>query len=110
MLYAASAVATLAIGVVGAFAAVHPVQRLLAINIGYSGVFLVFVSIARRSPSGPADPVPHALVLTGIVVSVSATAVALSLSRRLARARRTRTERPPASTRATGEPAGEGGA
>jgi len=30
-----------------------------------------------------ADPVPHALVLTGIVVAVSATAMALALGRRL---------------------------
>ena len=30
-----------------------------------------------------ADPVPHALVLTGIVVAVSATAMALALGKRL---------------------------
>lgn len=38
---------------------------------------------AWREPPGTPDPVPHALVITGIVVMVSATAVALSLIRRL---------------------------
>lgn len=85
-LYAASAVATLAIGTTGAFGDVQPTRRLLAVSIAYSGLFLVFVAMARRAPSELADPVPHALVLTGIVVSVSATAVALSLARRLVRA------------------------
>jgi multicomponent Na+:H+ antiporter subunit C len=32
---------------------------------------------------GIADPVPQAMVLTGIVVSVAATALALALARRL---------------------------
>ena len=86
VLYAASAAATVAIAGVGAFVAVEPVRRLLSINIAYSGVFLAFVALARRTTSGEADPVPHALVLTGIVVSVSSTALALSLTRRLVRA------------------------
>lgn len=87
-LYAASASATVAIAVVEAFGASEPVRRLLAINIAYSGVFLVFVAIARRAASGLADPIPHALVLTGIVVSVSSTVVALALTRRLVKATR----------------------
>ena len=101
MLYAASAVATVAIAGVGAFVAVEPVRRLLCINIAYSGVFLAFVALARRTASGTPDPVPHALVLTGIVVSVSSTAVALSLARRLVRAteRSSRSASPPPSER-----------
>ena len=39
------------------------------------------VGLAQRS--GLADPVPQAMVLTGIVVSVAATALALALARRL---------------------------
>jgi multicomponent Na+:H+ antiporter subunit C len=48
-----------------------------------SGIFLLMVSIASRNPEGPPDPVPHALVLTGLVVAVSFTAFALVLTRRI---------------------------
>jgi len=46
-----------------------------------SGAFLVLVGLAQRS--GTPDPVPQAMVLTGIVVAVAATALALALARRL---------------------------
>jgi hypothetical protein len=46
----------------------------LAINLMGSGTFLVLVA-----PADPADPVPQAMVITGIVVAVSATALALNL-------------------------------
>lgn len=58
-------------------------RKLIAINIAGGGVFHVLIAIAYRGDVAPPDPVPHALVLTGIVVAVSATALALSLNRRL---------------------------
>lgn len=85
MLYAAAAVGMTVMGFVGTFDAQHPVRRILALNVASSGVFLILVASARRSASESPDPVPHALVLTGIVVSVSATALGLSLAKRLAR-------------------------
>jgi multicomponent Na+:H+ antiporter subunit C len=57
--------------------------RLLALNVCGAGVFLIFIAIAYGGIEIMADPVPHALVLTGIVVAVSATAMALALGRRL---------------------------
>ena len=45
------------------------------------GVFMMLVALASRT-TGIAtrpDPVPHAMVLTGIVVAVSATALGLAL-------------------------------
>ncbi|WP_246221676.1 NADH-quinone oxidoreductase subunit K [Marichromatium bheemlicum] len=57
-------------------------RKLIAINIMGSGVFHLLIAIAERGTEPP-DPVPHALVLTGIVVAVSATALALVFSRRL---------------------------
>jgi len=59
-------------------------HRLIGINVMGAGVFLVLVVVAYRGPGVAPDPVPHALVLTGIVVAVSATALALALARRLA--------------------------
>jgi len=58
-------------------------RRLIAINVMGSGVFLVLVAVAYRGTALTPDPVPHALVLTGIVVAVSATALALALGQRL---------------------------
>ena len=60
-------------------------RRVLAINVMGAGVFMLLIAVAYRGPRMPPDPVPHALVLTGIVVAVSATALALALARRLRR-------------------------
>ncbi|EXJ13736.1 NADH-quinone oxidoreductase subunit K [Imhoffiella purpurea] len=57
-------------------------RKLIAFNVMGSGVFHILVAISERGALRP-DPVPHALVLTGIVVAVSATALALALDRRL---------------------------
>lgn len=86
VLYAISGVVLFAIGLYGLFTCEHVVRKIIAANVMGSGVFLVLVALARRTPSGLPDPVPHALVLTGIVVSVSATACALALAKRLERA------------------------
>ncbi|MEW7975715.1 MAG: NADH-quinone oxidoreductase subunit K [Candidatus Thiodiazotropha endolucinida] len=57
--------------------------RILGLNVSGAGIFLIFVSLAYRGDSMPTDPIPHALVLTGLVVAISATALALALNRRL---------------------------
>lgn len=68
-----------AMGIWGVVALAHPLRKLLALNILGSGVFLVLVAVADRGTGAPADPVPHALVLTGLVVAVSATALGVVL-------------------------------
>ncbi|WP_338863802.1 cation:proton antiporter subunit C [Myxococcus stipitatus] len=85
VLYALSGMVMFSVGLVGLFTHQHVVKRILAANIMGSGVLLVLVALARRVPSGPPDPVPHALVLTGIVVSVSSTALGVALARRISR-------------------------
>lgn len=57
----------------------HLLRKILAINVMGSGVFLILVALARRSSEAQADAVPHAMVITGIVVAISATALALTL-------------------------------
>jgi multicomponent Na+:H+ antiporter subunit C len=57
------------------------IAQLIAANVLGSGVFLLFVALARRGAE--ADPVPHAMVLTGIVVAVAATGLGLGLARRV---------------------------
>lgn len=82
-LYALSGLALVVLGLHGLFTRPHLVRKIIAANVVGSGVFLVLIALAHRTGGPAPDPVPHALVLTGIVVSVSATSVALSLARRL---------------------------
>lgn len=72
-----------ALGLVGTLGKRSLLAKILAINICGAGLFLALVAIAYRGMNTPPDPVPHALVLTGIVVAVSATALGLALRRRL---------------------------
>lgn len=60
-----------------------PLRKVLAVNVMSSAVFLVLVALARRVPGAAPDPVPHAMVITGIVVAVSSTALAIVLINRL---------------------------
>jgi len=85
LLYGLAGIALVAMGLYAALAARHVLRRLLGLNVLGSGVFMMLVALASRttdSASRP-DPVPHAMVLTGIVVAVSATALALALLRRM---------------------------
>ena len=81
--YALSGAFLFAVGLYGLLAHPHLVRRIVAFNVVGSGVFLVFGAIAARAPDAGTDPVPHASVITGIVVAVSATALALTLCRRI---------------------------
>ncbi|MET0072520.1 MAG: NADH-quinone oxidoreductase subunit K [Candidatus Thiodiazotropha sp.] len=83
LIYALTGSALFMLGVRAALLHQALLPRLLALNVSGAGVFLVFVSLAYRGESMPTDPIPHALVLTGLVVAISATALALALNRRL---------------------------
>ncbi len=83
LLFALCGIGLFSIGLRGTLLQEVLLLRLLALNVCGAGVFMIFVSIAFRTNSATADPVPHALVLTGIVVAVSAMAMALALGRRL---------------------------
>jgi multicomponent Na+:H+ antiporter subunit C len=71
------------LGLYSVFTAASLLRRILAINIAGGGLFLQFIAVAYRGMLEVPDPVPHALVLTGIVVAFSATALGLALGRRL---------------------------
>ncbi len=86
-LFMLTAVLLFGIGAQGLMQTRHALRRLLALNICISGTFLLLVASGQRSVT---DPVPHAMVLTGIVVALSTTALALGLI-----VRRNRHRRPP---------------
>ena len=73
------------LGLYGLILHPHPLRKLLAFNLMGSGVFLVFGIVARRGAAAGLrfDPVPQAMVITGIVVAFAASALAVALILRL---------------------------
>jgi multicomponent Na+:H+ antiporter subunit C len=76
-LYALTGAALAGLGVYGLLAARHLLRRVVAFNLLGSGLFL-FLGAAGARGAG-ADPVPQALIITGIVVALSASALAVGL-------------------------------
>ena len=68
-------------GLYGAILNPEPLRKILGVNLVATGVFLVFGWIARRGAAAgfAGDPVPQALIVTGIVVACAGTAVAIAL-------------------------------
>lgn len=62
-----------------------PLRKLIAFNVLGAGGFVLFGAIARRGAAAGwgGDPVPQALLITGLVVAFCATAVAVALLLRL---------------------------
>lgn len=81
LVFACTGALLFALGVAGVLLIGELLRRILAFNLMGSGAFLVLVGLAQRTDNP--DPVPQAMVLTGIVVAVAATALALTLLRRL---------------------------
>jgi multicomponent Na+:H+ antiporter subunit C len=80
--------ALVGLGLYGLIASPGVLRKILAFNLLGSGIFLVFGVIAGRGTDLAAgigtDPVPQALVITGVVVAFAATALAVALLLRLA--------------------------
>ncbi len=96
ILYTLTGLGLFTLGVYALIVQRHLLRKILAINVMGSGVFLVLVALADRTQAVVTlpydgkemlmlipDPVPHAMVITGIVVTVSATALGLALMLRV---------------------------
>jgi multicomponent Na+:H+ antiporter subunit C len=88
----------LLIGLYGMLAQHHLLKKLMAMNIVQVGVIMFFIALAEKTgatvpiqrhgvtnATAYINPLPHALMLTAIVVGVSTTGVALALLIRLHR-------------------------
>ena len=84
-LFGLSSVVLVGLGLFGLIVHPQPLRKILAFNLLGSGVFLLFGVIARRGAGAGlnSDPVPQALVITGLVVAFAATALAVGLLLRL---------------------------
>jgi multicomponent Na+:H+ antiporter subunit C len=80
--------ALVGIGLYGLIVAPEPLRKLLGFNLLGGGIFLLFGAVARRGAGAGlgGDPVPQALVITGMVVAFAATALAVALLLRLSEA------------------------
>lgn len=85
-LFGLLAAALVGLGLYGLIVRPEPLRRILAFNLMGAGIFLLFGVVARRGAGGGfgADPVPQAVVITGLVVAFCATALAVTLLVRLA--------------------------
>lgn len=79
ILYATTGVIIFIIGLHALISYANLIRKALAVNVMSVGVFIFLIAAANRNPEGIPDPVPYALVLTGIVVAVSATAFMLAI-------------------------------
>ena len=79
------AAALMGLGLYGLVVHPEPLRKILAFNVLGAGVFVLFGVIARRGAATGfgGDPIPQALVITGIVVAFAATALAVALIGRL---------------------------
>jgi multicomponent Na+:H+ antiporter subunit C len=77
--------ALVGLGLYGLIVNPQPLRKILAFNLIGSGVFLIFGIVARRGALAgfPFDPVPQAMVITGIVVAFAASALGVALILRL---------------------------
>jgi multicomponent Na+:H+ antiporter subunit C len=73
------------LGLFGLIVHPQPLRKILAFNLIGGGVFLLFGVVARRGAAAGlgGDPVPQALIITGLVVAFAATALAVALLLRL---------------------------
>jgi multicomponent Na+:H+ antiporter subunit C len=101
-LFGLCAAALVGLGLYGVLTNPQPLRKLLAFNLIGNGVFLFFGVIARRGAAAgfAGDPVPHGLLITGIVVAFSASALAVALLLRLFQATGSATLTDHAPTRA----------
>jgi multicomponent Na+:H+ antiporter subunit C len=85
ILYGLCSAALVGLGLFGLITHPQPLRKILAFNLIGSGVFLLFGVVARRGAAAgfAGDPVPQALVITGLVVAFAATALAVALLLRL---------------------------
>jgi multicomponent Na+:H+ antiporter subunit C len=83
--YGLCAAALAGLGFYGVIVDAHPLRKILAVDLIGGGVFVIFGVVAHRGAAAgfSGDPVPQALVITGIVVAFAATALAVALLLRL---------------------------
>jgi multicomponent Na+:H+ antiporter subunit C len=84
-LYGFCSAALVGLGLYGLIVHPEPLRKILAFNLIGGGAFLLLGVVARRGAAMGfgGDPVPQALIITGLVVAFASTAVVVALLLRL---------------------------
>ena len=99
LLFASTGCALIGLGLYGFIVHEHLLQRILAFNVIGSGIFLLFGALGYLGIGQGTDPVPQALIITGIVVALSLTAFAVALVIKLAEEEKSAVVEEPANFR-----------
>jgi multicomponent Na+:H+ antiporter subunit C len=85
-IFALLGAALVGLGIFGITVHAKPVRRVLALKLLGAGVFVLFGVIAKRGAGAgfAADPVPQAIIITGIIVALASSGLAKWLMVRLA--------------------------
>jgi multicomponent Na+:H+ antiporter subunit C len=75
--FALTGAALIGLGLYGLVASRRLLRRVVAFNLMGSGLFLFVGATGARG--GASDPIPQALIITGIVVALAASALAVGL-------------------------------
>lgn len=78
IIYSITSISLFSIGFYGVIISQHIIRKLIAVNIMGIGIFMLLLATAYYEKI--IDPIPHAMVLTGIVVAVAGTALCLWLT------------------------------
>lgn len=73
-----------AIGLFGFLLNTDFIRKLLGINVIGIAIFMLLLAVANADPYA-IDPIPHAMVLTGIIVAAAGTALGLNLASKIAK-------------------------
>jgi multicomponent Na+:H+ antiporter subunit C len=85
-LFGLCAAVLVGLGLYGFIVNPQPLRKIIAFNVIGNGVFVLFGAVAHRGGAlgWGGDPVPQALLITGLVVAFCASALAVTLLLRLA--------------------------
>jgi len=83
-LYSLCAILLFAIGLLGFLLNSDFIRKLLGLNVIGIAIFMLLLAAANAFPNA-VDPIPHAMVLTGIIVAAAGTALGLNLASKIAK-------------------------
>jgi multicomponent Na+:H+ antiporter subunit C len=83
-LYTLCSIFMFAIGLLGFLLNTDFIRKLLGLNVIGIAIFMLLLATAYNYPNA-IDPIPHAMVLTGIIVAAAGTALGLNLASKIAK-------------------------
>lgn len=83
-LYTLCAILLFAIGLLGFLLNTDFIKKIIGLNIIGIAIFMLLLATAIMHPNA-VDPIPHAMVLTGIIVAAAGTALGLNLASKIAK-------------------------